>query len=274
MPAHQQLAPKVKNNKPKGIQSSLDPEQAEILHDALDSRNKSAESFKEDLVDAFNALTPEQIASAAAVCRDLGNEAARNERWEDAAEHYTSVLAGFPNDHEVLCNRSLCYLNLKRGQEALQDAALAVNIKPKYTKAYYRLGCAAEECKMYKECASIFAKALPLACPGRPHATTPVLPRRLLLSRRAPASPATLQVVEMEPGNIEASGRLLKARAPSAAPTRPIARPPRRPHRVRPGLFPCARASWARGTPASLATAINFARHGGCGFSPRVASPP
>ena len=40
----------------------------------------------------------------------------------------------FPHDHEVLCNRALCYLNLKRGQEALQDAAQSVNLKPDYTK--------------------------------------------------------------------------------------------------------------------------------------------
>jgi hypothetical protein len=104
-----------------------------------------------------------------------------------------------PTRPQVLANRSLALLSLKRGPEALQDAALCVTLKKNFAKGcahcaparaarareqrraaagrYYRFGCALEECKMYKECASVFAK-----------------------------------VVEMEPGNVEAGGRLLKAR--------------------------------------------------------------
>ena len=143
------LAPKVKGKKPQAG-PSLDPEMGEVLTDALDSRHKSTDAFKEDLVDAFNRMPPEAKASAAAICRDMGNEAMKKERWEDAAEHYTSVLAAFPQDHEVLANRSLAYLNLKMGSESLNDAALAVNLKPNFAKGYYRLGCALEECKMWK----------------------------------------------------------------------------------------------------------------------------
>ena len=63
-----------------------------------------------------------------------------------------------------------------RFERALLDAAQCVNLKPKWAKGYYRLGCALEAAKAYKECASVFAK-----------------------------------VVELEPDNAEASGRLLKA---------------------------------------------------------------
>eukprot|EP00316_Scyphosphaera_apsteinii_P022876 CAMPEP_0119341952 /NCGR_PEP_ID=MMETSP1333-20130426/103705_1 /TAXON_ID=418940 /ORGANISM="Scyphosphaera apsteinii, Strain RCC1455" /LENGTH=1126 /DNA_ID=CAMNT_0007354061 /DNA_START=48 /DNA_END=3428 /DNA_ORIENTATION=+ len=171
-----QLAPKVKGRKPKAG-PALGEEFAEVLSDAINPHGKTAESYNEDIVDAFNQMPKEAIENAAALCRDMGNDAAKKEDWETAAGHYTSVLAAYPHDHEVLCNRSLCYLHLKRGQESLNDAALAVNLKPKFTKGYYRLGCALEECKMWKESAAIFAK-----------------------------------VVEMEPNNVEASGRLIKAR--------------------------------------------------------------
>ena len=114
------LAPKVKGKKPQAG-PSLDPEMGEVLTDALDSRHKSTDAFKEDLVDAFNRMPPEAKASAAAICRDMGNEAMKKERWEDAAEHYTSVLAAFPQDHEVLANRSLAYLNLEDGIRASES---------------------------------------------------------------------------------------------------------------------------------------------------------
>lgn len=228
------LAPKVKHKKPTAG-PLLDVEVAEILNDALDSRHKSSDTYAEDLVEAFKRIPKENIEAAAAVCRDLGNEAVKSERWDDAIEHYTSVLSAYPQDHEVLANRAFAcaaarlgpnagaqgaemrrksaarwahcvcagrtalpataphrrpvfaqracrapvhrYLQLKRGPEALQDAALCVTLKKHFPKGYYRFGCALEECKMYKESASVFAK-----------------------------------VVEMEPGNVEAAGRLLKAR--------------------------------------------------------------
>ena len=94
------LAPKVKGKKPQAG-PSLDPEMGEVLTDALDSRHKSTDAFKEDLVDAFNRMPPEAKASAAAICRDMGNEAVKSERWEEAVEHYTSVLSAYPHDHEV-----------------------------------------------------------------------------------------------------------------------------------------------------------------------------
>ena len=155
----------------------LEEDVAEILHDALDSRYKSAEGYAEDIQEAFRALPRENIEAAAAICRDLGNEAIKNERYDEAVEHYTSVLAAHPRDHEVLANRSLAYHHLRQGEAALNDAALCVNLKPGWAKGYYRLGCALEDCKAYKEACSVFAK-----------------------------------VVEIEPDNAQASGRLMRAR--------------------------------------------------------------
>ena len=69
------LAPKVKGKKPVGCGGQMDDEMDEVLADALDSRHKSADGFREDLQEAFDRMPDEQKAHAAAVCRDLGNEA-------------------------------------------------------------------------------------------------------------------------------------------------------------------------------------------------------
>ena len=165
----------------------MDADQYEVMSDAIDTRHKSSESALEDMQEAFNQIPRDQLEHAAAVCRDLGNEAVKAGKHEEAAEHYTSALAAFPADHEVLCNRALCYLTVgenKGGsrmdeyfQLALQDAALAVNLKPTWVKGLYRLGCALQKCKQWKDSAAVFTK-----------------------------------VCELEPDNVEASGRLIQAR--------------------------------------------------------------
>ncbi len=165
----------------------MDDDAKEVITDALDTKHKSSEGALEDIQEAFKQIPKEQLEHAAAVCRDMGNEAVKAGRHEEAAEHYTSVLAAKPYDHEVLCNRALCYLHLGETiggermdeyyQLALQDSALAVNIKPDWSKGLYRFGCALQKTKQWKESAAVFTK-----------------------------------VCELEPDNVEASGRLIQAR--------------------------------------------------------------
>ena len=180
----------------------MDAERSEIVHDALDMRHKSADTAIDDLQEAFNQIPKEQLEHAAAVCRDLGNEAVRAGRHEEAAEHYTSVLAARPTDHEVLANRALCYLTVgeaKGGPRmdeyfelALQDAALAVNLRPEWPKGLYRFGCALQKCKKWKESAAVFTKVCELtpddvAASGR----TPSLSLSAALTLALPARSAS-----------------------------------------------------------------------------------
>ena len=165
----------------------LDADALEVISDALDTSHKSSEGAIEDINEAFKQIPKEQLEHAAAVCRDMGNEAVKAGRHEEAAEHYTSVLAAKPYDHEVLCNRALCYLHLGETiggermdeyfQLALHDTALAVQLKPDWPKGLYRFGCALMKTKKWKESAAVFTK-----------------------------------VCELEPDNVEASGRLIQAR--------------------------------------------------------------
>ena len=164
----------------------MDDDTHEVLGDALDTRHKSAEGAYEDLQEAFNQIPRDQLEHAAAVCRDLGNEAVKAGKHEEAAEHYTSVLAAFPSDHEVLCNRALCYLSVgeQKGGErmdeyfqlALQDAALSVNLKPTWVKGLYRLGCALQKCKQV--CVpptTAVGPSLPPTHRWHPHVASPAL---------------------------------------------------------------------------------------------------
>ena len=89
--------------KPKpGPAPDLDDDIAEVLRDSMDSTGKSAEGFAEDMIEAFEKLPQENIDAAAAMCKDMGNECMRSARYEEAARHYTSALAGHPADHELL----------------------------------------------------------------------------------------------------------------------------------------------------------------------------
>ncbi|EOD13232.1 hypothetical protein EMIHUDRAFT_119940 [Emiliania huxleyi CCMP1516] len=155
------LAPKVKNRKPSAG-PQLDAEVAEILSDALDPRNKSADTYNEDIVEAHTHAHRHTNTHRRAV----------------RSHTPSSSRSSPPTRPQVLANRSLALLSLKRGPEALQDAALCVTLKKNFAKGralahcaparaarareqrraaagrYYRFGCALEECKMYKECAS------------------------------------------------------------------------------------------------------------------------
>jgi tetratricopeptide (TPR) repeat protein len=45
-------------------------------------------------------------------------------------------------DAKLLSNRSLCFLRMGDGQRAYEDATECKELRPKWSKAYYRLGAA------------------------------------------------------------------------------------------------------------------------------------
>ena len=57
----------------------LEDDLHEVLADALDGKHKSAETYNEDLQDAFQQMPREAVARAAAMCRDLADEAMKRE---------------------------------------------------------------------------------------------------------------------------------------------------------------------------------------------------
>lgn len=60
----------------------------------------------------------------------LGSIAQRQERFEDALEHFDRALEIYPNDVHSLVNRGECLLNLGRFQEAAKDLKGAIALDP------------------------------------------------------------------------------------------------------------------------------------------------
>eukprot|EP00965_Chrysotila_dentata_P073438 2425673-Pleurochrysis_carterae.AAC.4 len=94
MPPVQKLAPRTIPEAAAPLSNDLQ----EVLQDALDSRHKSGDTYREDLADAFAQVPQETIAHAAALCRELGNEAMKKERWDEAVECVPTLLGCVGHD--------------------------------------------------------------------------------------------------------------------------------------------------------------------------------
>jgi tetratricopeptide (TPR) repeat protein len=82
------------------------------------------------------------MSSSAEEARDKGNNAFRNDDFDEAIQYYTEALELDPKDTLALSNRSVTYSRVKKLDEALADAKKVTEIQPDWAKAYLRLGVA------------------------------------------------------------------------------------------------------------------------------------
>ena len=76
--------------------------------------------------------------------RTAGNRAFASREFQEAINLYSQAIAADPLDKTLFANRSAAYLAQGRAEEAYQDALKAVKLSEgKWTKAFYRMGCAA-----------------------------------------------------------------------------------------------------------------------------------
>ena len=78
--------------------SAMDEDTHEVVADALNMRDKSSEGALDDIKEAFDQIPREQIEHAAAVCRDLGNEAFKAGKHEEAAERMGFQRGGWSQE--------------------------------------------------------------------------------------------------------------------------------------------------------------------------------
>lgn len=69
-----------------------------------------------------------------------GNQAVKENKFEEALQHYSGGIAVDPDNHVLYSNRSAVLARLGRYQEALSDAERTVELKPDWPKGYSRLG--------------------------------------------------------------------------------------------------------------------------------------
>jgi stress-induced-phosphoprotein 1 len=68
--------------------------------------------------------------------KDLGNQAFQAGNYEEAVSLFTQAIEINPHDHVFFSNRSGSYASLQKYEEALEDAAMCVALKPDWVKGY------------------------------------------------------------------------------------------------------------------------------------------
>jgi tetratricopeptide (TPR) repeat protein len=79
----------------------------------------------------------------------LGNEMFKAKNYEDAKLYYTKAIEA-KEEAVAYSNRAACDLNLKQYYHALYDCNRALELDPKFCKAYYRRAIALRELSRYK----------------------------------------------------------------------------------------------------------------------------
>jgi stress-induced-phosphoprotein 1 len=70
--------------------------------------------------------------------KSVGTKHFKANKFEKAIEFYTLALKEDIRDHTIYSNRSACYNNLKKYEEALKDGDTCIELDPEYAKGYQR----------------------------------------------------------------------------------------------------------------------------------------
>ncbi|KAL6638488.1 hypothetical protein ACP70R_023983 [Stipagrostis hirtigluma subsp. patula] len=90
------------------------------------------------------------------------SDAFKQQDYLKASELYTQALRVDQFDATLFSNRSLCWLRLGDGQKAFDDAMECKNLRPKWSKAYYRQGAALMFMKDYESAYNTLSRGLEL----------------------------------------------------------------------------------------------------------------
>lgn len=120
-------------------------------------------------------LPPTRIGVQVKKMKESGNEAFSRKKYPDAKRLYSLAIEmalkrpifevpTLLRDELVplLCNRSICCLHIEEYPEALADACTAIQLKPDFSKAYFRKGQALSKMERYDEAADAFREGLSL----------------------------------------------------------------------------------------------------------------
>ncbi|XP_047048523.1 protein TANC1-like isoform X2 [Lolium rigidum] len=94
--------------------------------------------------------------------KSRGKEAFAKEDYFNAMYYYNLVTEMDPYDATIFANHSLCWLRLKNGDKALEEARKCKMMRPRWSKAWYREGAALSFMKDHKGAADAFREALQL----------------------------------------------------------------------------------------------------------------
>ncbi|XP_074579682.1 uncharacterized protein LOC141836158 [Curcuma longa] len=112
---------------------------------------------KPDIVE----VTPE-AKKRSLEAKSRGDDAFRKKDYLMAVDAYTQAIDLDPNEATLLSNRSLCWIRLGQGEQALADAKACRALKPDWPKACYREGAALRLLQRFDEAASVFYEGVKL----------------------------------------------------------------------------------------------------------------
>lgn len=102
------------------------------------------------------------MEEAIAYYKSQGKEAFAKEDYLTAISLYDQVLDINPLDASMIANQSLCWLRMRHGGPALENARKCRMMRPGWSKAWYREGAALSFMKDYEDAADAFREALQL----------------------------------------------------------------------------------------------------------------
>jgi len=92
--------------------------------------------------------------------RVAGNEAFKENRFEDAIKFYSEGIELDPSNHVLYSNRSACYSNLKNWDLCIEDAKKCISLNASFVKGYFRLATAQIELGQLDEANETVTKGL------------------------------------------------------------------------------------------------------------------
>ncbi|XP_033226402.1 hsp70-Hsp90 organizing protein 3-like isoform X2 [Belonocnema kinseyi] len=70
--------------------------------------------------------------------KEQGNTCVREQKYEEAMYHYTRAIKIDPQNYSLYSNRSLVFLRMQQYHLSMEDAFMTIQLKPDWTKGYYR----------------------------------------------------------------------------------------------------------------------------------------
>jgi stress-induced-phosphoprotein 1 len=95
-------------------------------------------------------------------CKNLGNEALKQNNFQEAVVQYTKAVNLDPKNKVYYSNRSNAYVQLQKYEEALKDATQTIELDPNWSRGYGRKGVALFFLGRYSLAAKAYEEGLKL----------------------------------------------------------------------------------------------------------------
>ncbi|XP_012527738.2 hsp70-Hsp90 organizing protein 3 [Monomorium pharaonis] len=94
--------------------------------------------------------------------KQQGNACVKEKQYQKAMLHYSHAIKLDPQNYSLYSNRSFTFLMMERYRDAFNDALITIQLKPDWSKGYFRRGEVELKLSSYDEALKSYNKALSL----------------------------------------------------------------------------------------------------------------